>query len=296
MMWAISRTRSSRSIHDIHCRPLPIGPPSPNSNGSSSRLSIPPSMPSTRPMRNRTTRTPSRCAFLASRSQASQRRCEKQRLPPSNSVSVSSCHRPYQPIGGAADQHRGSLLQSRDQAHDGARHAQPRRQNLAPLAARPQAVADRFAGEIDHGIDPRVVRDLLEVRHDPKRRPQRRRLRRIAREHGDVVPGARERLDQAASDEAGPPVTSTCWRAGSASTSAVACAWACACRREQQMRGHDANSRYNAICRSISPKRGCVSCRVKLKRPSGTSAWITVSSPGQSHFGSTKRRPNICTK
>ena len=31
------------------------------------------------------------------RSQASQSRCEKQALPPSNSVSASSCHSPYQP-------------------------------------------------------------------------------------------------------------------------------------------------------------------------------------------------------
>ena len=55
---AISRMRSSRSIQDIHCRPDPIGPPRPNSNGISRRLSMPPSVPSTSPMRNRTTRTP----------------------------------------------------------------------------------------------------------------------------------------------------------------------------------------------------------------------------------------------
>ena len=105
--------------------------------------------------------------------------------------------------GGAADQHRRSLLQPRDQTNDGTRHAQPRRQDLAPLAPRPQAVAGRLARKIDHGIDPRVVRDLREVRHDAQRWPQRRRLGRVAGEHGDVVAGARERVDQAAPDEAG---------------------------------------------------------------------------------------------
>ena len=59
---------------------------------------MPPSVPSTRPMRRRTTRVPSRSAFLAAHSQASQTRWPKQRLPPSNSVSDSSCQLPYQPM------------------------------------------------------------------------------------------------------------------------------------------------------------------------------------------------------
>ncbi len=196
--------------------------------------------------------------------------------------------------GGAADHDRGTLLQACDQAIDRARHAQPRRQDPPSLAARPQRVAGRLAGEIDHGVDPSVVRDLREARDDAKRRPQHRGLDRVAREHGDVVTGAGQRLDQPAADEAG--------RAGDEHMlperqrfdehRRVAGRWTA----PEQMRDHDANSRYKAICRSISPKRGCTSCRVKLKRPSGTSAWITVSSPGQSQAGRTKRRPNTCTK
>ena len=98
MICAISRMRSSRSIQEIHCSPLPMGPPRPNSNGTSRLLSIPASMPSTIPMRSRTTRTPNFSALLAAHSQASQTRWPKQRLPPSNSVSDSSAHVPYHPI------------------------------------------------------------------------------------------------------------------------------------------------------------------------------------------------------
>ena len=203
MMWAISRTRSSRSIHDIHCRPLPIGPPRPNSNGISSRLSIRPRMPSTRPMRSRTTRTPSRCAFLASRSQASQTRWVKQRLPPSNSVSGLVLPQTVPADGGAADQHRGVRSQARDQADDGARHAQPRRRILRRLR--------RVQSPSPIGSPARLITTSIRASfgicarlgNQPERRTQRRGLRRIARQHGDIVSGAGQRLDQPPPDEAG---------------------------------------------------------------------------------------------
>ncbi len=203
MTWAIRRTTSSRSIHDIHCRPLPIGPPRPNSNGIRYWLSMPPSMPSTSPIRSRTTRTPRRCAFLASRSQAVADPMREAAL-----AAVEFGQRLVLPQAvpadrGAADHHRGTLLQACDQPVDRARGAQARRQNPAALAPRPQRIADRLAGEIDHGIDPRVVRDLREVGDDPQRRPQRRRLGSISRENRHVVARAGQRFDQAAADEAG---------------------------------------------------------------------------------------------
>ena len=232
MMWAISRTRSSRSIHDIHCRPLPNGPPSPSSNGSSSRLSIPPSTPSTRPMRNRTTRTPRRCAFLASCSQASQRRCEKQRLPPSNSVSVSSCHRPYQPI------------------------AEPLISTAGRCCSR---AIRRTTARVTRSRDDRIWRRLRRVQSVPVGSPARlitasiRASSAICTRFVTIRSGGRSvaaftgsRVSTVTSCPAlasastkrrpmkpVPPVTSTRWRDGSASTSAVA--WlGFACRRESR--------------------------------------------------------------
>ena len=202
MMCAIRRTRSSRSIHDIHCRPLPSGPPRPNSNGMSMRPSMPPSIPSTSPVRRRTTRTPNRCARFATRSQASQTRWVKQRLPPSNSVSVSSSHRPYQPMAEPLISTSG-LCSSRAISRTTSRVMRSRDDRIFRRFLRVHPSADRLAGEIDHGIDPSIARDLVEAGHQPERRPQRRRLGRITRQHDAPMSGAGQRLDQPPPDEAG---------------------------------------------------------------------------------------------
>ena len=62
--------RSSMWIHDIHCLPLPIFPPTPMRNGGSIFCSAPPRASSTIPMRTGTTRIPSASAACASFSQA----------------------------------------------------------------------------------------------------------------------------------------------------------------------------------------------------------------------------------
>ena len=196
-------------------------------------------------MRSRTTRTPSRCAFLASRSQASQTRCVKQRLPPSNSVSVSSCHRPYQPMAEPLISTAGSLLQPRDQAHHRARHAQPRRQDLAALAARPQPIADRLAGEIDHGVDARVAR--RSGRGSVTSRNGGRSVAALAGSRASTVtscPALGERLDQPAADEAGRAGDQHMLPARQRIDERCRVRSDVACAARKQMRGHDANSRY----------------------------------------------------
>ena len=187
--WAMSRTRSSRSIHDIHCLPLPIGPPRPNSNGSNRRPSRPPSVPSTSPIRRRTTRRPSRSARIAARSTMSQLRCEKQRLPPSNSVSGSSFHNPYQPMAEAVISTPGRRSSRSTEAQHRAHAAHARGDDPPALGARPQAVRHRLAGKIDHRVDSRVVRDLIKAGHHPERRRQSVRLARRAGEDDHLMAG-----------------------------------------------------------------------------------------------------------
>ena len=57
-------------IHDIHCRPLPMGPPAKALKGGSIFGRAPPSGPSTIPVRISATRAPSASAFRAASSHA----------------------------------------------------------------------------------------------------------------------------------------------------------------------------------------------------------------------------------
>jgi hypothetical protein len=154
-------------------------------------------------MRSRTTRVPCFSARIAMRSQASHSRCEKQALPPSNSVSASSCHSPYQPIAEAADEQGRRLFEPADQPHHVARHLQPRAQDAATLSERPRRVGDRLAGEVDDGVDALVARDLVERGDQPERRSERRGLARVAHQHRHLVSGAGQPRDQPAADEPG---------------------------------------------------------------------------------------------
>jgi hypothetical protein len=85
--------------------------------------------------------------------------------------------------------------------NDRARRPQPRSENAAAPLSRPQTAGDRLAREIDDGIDRTIAGNLIEARHQAERRPQCRCLGGIAREHGDLVARARERLREAAADE-----------------------------------------------------------------------------------------------
>ena len=160
-------------------------------------------MPSTSPIRSRTTRTPRRCAFLASRSQVSQTRCVKQRLPPSNSVSVSSCHRPYQPIAepltttaGRCCKRAISRLTARVMRRRDDRILRRLRRVHSALPIGSPARLITASIRASSGICARLG-------DNPQRRPQRRRLGRIARENRHVVARAGQRFDQTAADEAG---------------------------------------------------------------------------------------------
>ena len=84
----------------------------------------------------------------------------------------------------------GRTLEARDEADDAARHAQPRAENPPALGTRPKSIGDRLAREIDDGIDRGVAGDLIEAGDQPERRPQLRRLRRIARQHDHVMASA----------------------------------------------------------------------------------------------------------
>ena len=67
----IAPTSSSSVIHDIHCLPEPMRPPTPSLNGSSIRFSAPPCSASTMPLRIVTVRMPASTAGCVSASQAS---------------------------------------------------------------------------------------------------------------------------------------------------------------------------------------------------------------------------------
>ena len=151
---AISRTRSSRSIHDIHCLPEPIGPPRPYSNGDQQVA------PACRPRcraRGRCAAAPRarRSAPPARPRAPSRRRPErvKHGRPSAASVSVSSPLRAVPADRRGIDQHGGLALQPLDQAHDVAGHAQARGEDAVALADGPQSVRDRLAREIDDRVD-----------------------------------------------------------------------------------------------------------------------------------------------
>src|SRR5262245_2360247 len=64
----------------------------------------------------------------------------------------------------------------------------------------------------------------------------------------------------------------------------------------QHQRVHATTSRNIPIWRIRWPSRGWMTCSVKLKRPSGSSAWVTTVLPGASQAGSHQRAPNSSMK
>ena len=203
MTWAISRTRSSRSIHDIHC------------------------LPSRSARRGRT-----RTASAAARQHAALGAEHEADAQPHHAHAVicgrlrralpgladavaeagacrrrtrsscSSCHRPYQPMAEPLTSTAG-LRSSRAIRRTTSRgHAQARSEDAAALAPVHNALAIGSPARLTIASIA-VARDLIEARHQPERRAQRRSLRGIAGQHDDLVAGAGERCHQPAADEAG---------------------------------------------------------------------------------------------
>jgi hypothetical protein len=105
--------------------------------------------------------------------------------------------------GGTADQECRAAVEPIDQPHHRACHAYTRGQNAATPPQGPQAPRGWLAGEVDDGVDCRIVRNLREAGDEMERRSQQLDLSAVAHQHGDLMTGLGQRFDQAAADEAG---------------------------------------------------------------------------------------------